>query len=202
MLKLYKRTLVISYIITTIFLLLSVLCEFISFSHSVLILNYSTGITCSLIVVIITTELQYLHEHARIRREYCSELQELAFHIAIIFSLSETESREEQYKLSYDWMKDSLDKTMSSDRELTWFSRKKKKSQEQITAPLYKLWLEFYKVTHKEFKVAVLNIKKHHACFELFDSIINFLPEDDYNKKNVITYRQWITEIINQEVSP
>lgn len=60
MVKLYKRTIIASIGAALFFFVVSVVCEFLKFEHFGFAQNYCIGITCSLVVVVITSWLQYV----------------------------------------------------------------------------------------------------------------------------------------------
>ena len=77
MVKLCKRTVIASVGAALFFFAISVVCEMWHFEHYAFVQNYCIGIACSLVVVVITSQLQYKHEHNKLLAEYCTAVREM-----------------------------------------------------------------------------------------------------------------------------
>ena len=77
MLKLYKRTIIVSIWIFIILLTSSVTLKILFPNNDTIsfLQNYIIGITCSILVVIITTFLQYKSEYEKVMSEFTSVLR-------------------------------------------------------------------------------------------------------------------------------
>ena len=73
----YKRTIIASSGAALFFFAISVVCEMWHFEHYAFVQNYCIGIACSLVVVVITSQLQYKHEHNKLLAEYCTAVREM-----------------------------------------------------------------------------------------------------------------------------
>ena len=142
MLKLYKTTIIASTFAALISCTLSIVCEFFSFSHALLLQNYAVGISCSLIVVIITTVLQYLHEHKKVYNTYCNSLQRLLSVLSTVFHIGESFD-DKTYDYLFEIVDTALNTFEKNNQHLLWFSRKKQKLQETVLKCFLPLWISF-----------------------------------------------------------
>lgn len=93
--KLYKNTLIISIVVFVVCVLLSLVFEFTCLSKFNIISflsDYIIGIACSIVVVIITTFLQFEYEQRKILHSILSDVQFLFFdYLLIVLSLDPAE---------------------------------------------------------------------------------------------------------------
>lgn len=120
MLKLYKKTLIVCTICAVIGLSLSILCEILQFPHYTFIQNLFVGATCSLLIVIITTMLQYRSEHAKVFGEYSNGLRNLIFWLNAIKCFSKNSLNTQQYEHYYSELNKCFSKITRSSAELCW----------------------------------------------------------------------------------
>ena len=187
MINLYKRTIVASAIAAMIAMLVAVFCEAVVFAHNLLLQNIMVGLACSLIVVIITSILQYLHEQKRVFTEYSSALQKLIFYLSIVYPETDVSSNEGYYTKLYDKIDISFETVAKWDAELFWFSINKKRKQQKIREAYSKMWVAFVKGigVRKENAVAVLFQNPQYLL--LVDAAKNLL-EDKTDLKLIEMY--------------
>ena len=190
MLKLYKTTIIASSLVAVVALTISIICEGWIFPHTMLIQNYAVGITCSLVVVIITTLLQYLHEHDRVFTTYCGALRTVVFHLSIAF-----QGYDEGCSYSRDFYQSrakELSKAFEEVQEihntLCWFSPEKRLLQESVYMYCGQLWISFEQHRFDSPRVSLAALKKHpkfsglvKACIEIFpDGLFKDYFEEEY----------------------
>ena len=88
MLKLYKRTIIVSIWIFIILLTSSVTLKILFPNNDTIsfLQNYIIGITCSILVVIITTFLQYKSEYEKVMSEFTSVLRQAILNLTVALS--------------------------------------------------------------------------------------------------------------------
>lgn len=91
MLKLYKRTIIVSIWIFIILLTSSVTLKILFPNNDTIsfLQNYIIGITCSILVVIITTFLQYKSEYEKVMSEFTSVLRQAILNLTVALSYQE-----------------------------------------------------------------------------------------------------------------
>ena len=95
MLKLYKRTIIVSIWIFIILLTSSVTLKILFPNNDTIsfLQNYIIGITCSILVVIITTFLQYKSEYEKVMSEFTSVLRQAILNLTVALSYQEKNKR-------------------------------------------------------------------------------------------------------------
>lgn len=199
MLKLYKRTVVISISFTVFFIILSLICEFFCFSHNNLLFTYASGIACSLIVVIITVALQYLHEYSAVIDRYADSLRNLATYLICI-----NEGGRKKDDAFYDEMFHSIDDTFEKivvyEKEWCCFKRKTKLSHDNLSGVWSKKWVTFKKLSLRNRTEAIEALVDECFLIELIDKTIQFLP-DNGNKKVFQLFQEWLNEPADEVTS-
>lgn len=125
MMKLYKKTIVVSKIMAICFFILSVVCEFFEFTHKAIIQSYTSGIACSLIVVIVTTYLQFKYEQERLLDEIASNLNSFFFHryYAVRDLLSNKTYTVELWEYLHDMIENNIQEISDKSREIRFFNK-------------------------------------------------------------------------------
>ena len=179
MLKLYKNTIIFCLFTMGLAIVISVLCEIFSKYNLLLIQNYAIGIACSLVVAIITTSLQYLHEHRRIFHDYCYALNDMVFKLSFAYYISEEdESNNADFfeKLAKD-IDSSIECFDKLDLELQWFSSAKKRLQENVYMRQGKLCNTYKKQRLISKKNGVISLKGHENFIDLIQASISIFPD-------------------------
>lgn len=170
MVILYKRTIIASSIIAIASVLGAIICEIIVFSHNLLLQNFMVGIACSLLVVIITTILQYNHEHRRVFSAYAASLRKLILHLSFVYPDFEDMHEEKTYNNLYHELDQSFESLVDWDKQLVWFSADKKKKQEKARSLYTKMWMDFTKGFCKSKESAVLALVLHPDYLQLVEA--------------------------------
>lgn len=130
--KLYKNTLIISTIVFVILIILSCIFEFscISDFKVILFLNtYFIGAACSIVVVIITTFIQFKYEQRKALKSVLSDVQFFFFHyLLLIMALDPNEkTSDKQWEYYYSEAYNGVRKISSELLNIEWFSKKARK---------------------------------------------------------------------------
>lgn len=159
MLKLYRKTYICSIGAAIVFFVLSIVFELWTFNHSTFALNYYTGITCSLIVVIITSYLQYKQEQTEIIIKYSTALRDLISFLGRAFCGYEKEKTSDQFcdSLCVE-INEAFDNLLKLDEELLWISKRKINQQKAALKSAQKLYVDFHRYYHKSKKDTFCNL--------------------------------------------
>lgn len=141
MLKLYRKTIYCGISGVLIGVIVSYICERVAFSYGALIQNFFVGIACSLLVVIITTLLQYHFEHHNIFKRYKNQFHTLCFHLSLI----NADMNNKQINLMREWLDNDFRSLRNISKELCWFSPKKQVQQTKVFFEFECLYFEFEK---------------------------------------------------------
>ena len=108
MLKLYKRTIIVSIWIFIILLTSSVTLKILFPNNDTIsfLQNYIIGITCSILVVIITTFLQYKSEYEKVMSEFTSVLRQAILNLTVALSYQEKNVEEKFCRRIIEKIKD------------------------------------------------------------------------------------------------
>lgn len=177
MVTLYKRTIFASSVIAVLSVFGAIICEMIVFPHNLLIQNFMVGIACSLMVVIITTILQYNHEHRRVFSDYASSLRKLILHLSFVYPDLEDMHEEKAYNKFYHELDQSFEALVNWDKQLDWFSVDKKKKQEKTRSLYTKMWVDFTKGFCESKESAVLSLALHPNYVQLVEAAKDILND-------------------------
>ena len=127
--KLYKNTLIISAIVFVFLIFLSCIFEFTCISDLKVISflnNYFIGAACSIVVVIITTFIQFKYEQRKALKSVLSDVQFFFFHyLLVIMALDPNEkTTDKQWEYYYGEVYNSVRKISSELSNIEWFSKK------------------------------------------------------------------------------
>ena len=126
MVKLYRRTIIASIGAALFFFAISVVCEMWHFEHYAFVQNYCIGIACSLVVVVITSQLQYKHEHNKLLAEYCTAVREMISVLGQAFCGYEDSQISDKFcEMMCEKVKVALDAYEKIDKELIWFLKER-----------------------------------------------------------------------------
>lgn len=200
MVILYKRTIIASSIIAIASVLGAIICEIIVFPHNLLLQNFMVGIACSLLVVIITTILQYNHEHRRVFSVYASSLRKLILYLSFVYPDLEDMHEERTYNKLYHELDQSFESLVNWDKELDWFSVDKKKKQEKTRSLYTKMWMDFTKGFCKSKESAVLALALHPNYLQLVEAAKDIL-NDKTDRKVIDMCLDAALSVVREETS-
>lgn len=130
--KLYKTTLIWSIVVLCVFVILSFVFEFTFLSKINIISflsDYMIGVACSIVVVIITTFLQFKYEQRNLLNSILSDVRFFLFHFllaAMSFDPKE-EAPEALHNYHFDELYNGIKKISAQLSNIQWFSKKKGK---------------------------------------------------------------------------
>lgn len=199
MVILYKRTIIASSLIAILSVIGSVICEVISFAHNVLLQNFMVGIACSLLVVIITTVLQYNHEHRRVFSDYTSLLRKLILHLSFVYPGFEDLHEENTYEKFYNELDQTFESLVNWDKQLDWFAIDKKKKQEKIRTLYTKMWIDFTEGFCNSKEAAVLALIRHSNYLQFVEAVKDIL--NDKTERKLIDMCMEVALSATQEIT-
>lgn len=186
MLKLYKRTIIVSVWIFIILLTISVVLKiFIPGNDTIsFIQNYIIGITCSILVVIITTFLQYKSEYERVMSEFTSILRQLILNLLVALSYQEKDADEWLCKEIVDKIKEDCDKLNQLNKSFCCFNKKLYQKYVELVKIIYKLYIPILS-NSDDSNYEMLKEKIDYPTYiELAQKSYEFI-DDDVNKKMI-----------------
>lgn len=186
MLKLYKRTIIVSIWIFIILLTISVVLKiFIPGNDTIsFIQNYIIGITCSILVVIITTFLQYKSEYERVMSEFTSILRQLILNLLVALSYQEKDADEWLCKEIVDKIKEDCDKLNQLNKSFCCFNKKLYQKYVELVKIIYKLYIPILS-NSDDSNYEMLKEKIDYPTYiELAQKSYEFI-DDDVNKKMI-----------------
>jgi len=191
MLRLYKNTIICSALALGICIAVSILCERFTIPHSGLIQNFSIGTTCSLLVVVITTVLQYRYEHDRGLSNYYSLFRRLCFHLSLVCEdLSDSE-----IDTMRKWLDNDIRAFEKSNKVLTWFSLRKKRQQAKVNHEFSYIFLAFEKQRFEQHKCLIEQLCGNEHIARMIDLAILFFTNEfdikalEESKRSIIEAR-------------
>ena len=189
MLKLYKRTIIATVIVAVLSLAVAVLCEVVVFPHCEFVQNFAMGLLCSLIVVIVTTLLQYFYEQKRVLADYSRALRWLVFRIGLVFGGIDNIG-DEFFEEIHSELKYAFNQLGRHNSELIWFSPAKRVQQENIHKQYAKIWIDFITPFPPAYREAISAIVRHQSYVPLIDAAMDFLP-DGFDKESLERDKRW-----------
>lgn len=120
MVNLYKNTIIASATAALLSIICAIICEIIIFPHNLLLQNFMVGIACSLLVVIITSILQYNHEHKCAFHDYSAALRKLILYLSFVYPDLEEMQEEKYYNKFYNELDQSFESLVKADKNSTF----------------------------------------------------------------------------------
>ncbi len=182
MVNLYQRTIIASAVTALLSIICAIICETIIFPHNLLLQNFMVGIACSLLVVIITSILQYNHEHKRVFHDYSAALRKLILHLSFVYPDLEEMQKEKYYNKFYNELDQAFECLVNVDKQLCWFSLDKKKKQEKIRSIYVQMWIAFTKGYCTSKEAAVRSLVKHNCYLPFINATKELLTDKTDNK--------------------
>ena len=189
--KLYKNTLIISIIVFLVCIALSVAFEFTcisKFQPVSFLSDYMIGIVCSIIVVIITTFIQFKYEQKKLLNSVLSDVQFFFFHyLLIVMSLYPNEETSDKlWEYYYDETYGEIRKISSQLLNIEWFSKKKTKIAGNLQKAALHIMMEIAKCSGKTKKDSLLCVLDTSWLNEIKDNAL-LLAESNEHLVNEIT---------------
>lgn len=181
MVKLYKSTIIASIGSALCFFVCSILCGV----NSAFAQNYFIGITCSLIVVVITSLLQYQYEQKKLQVAYFSAVREMISVLGNAFcGYEDNQMNDELCEKLCKRVKDVLDLYEKANSALIWFSTKKTKQQSALYMNYSKIYVDFSKHYHRSKRAAFHALRFHQNYIPLVDCALAIV-QDEIDRRSI-----------------
>lgn len=189
--KLYKNTLITSIIVFFICVILSFIFGLTcvaEFKIVQIITDYLIGIACSVVVVIITTFLQFKYEQKKLVNSVLSETQFLLFYyLLVVCSLyPDEETPKKTWEHYYDEIYDAVKKISLEISNIEWFSCKKSKAINKIQQSVLQLMIDIAKSSANDKKDGLVNSIDIDCFKNIKDNVLLVANEDEYMVKEII----------------
>ena len=126
-----------------------------------------------LLVVIITTILQYHFEHRKVLGDYNDIFYSMCLHLLMI----DKNMNDTQISLIRDWLDNDIHSFNSVNKELTWFSHKKWLLQNSVSQEFAHIWLAFEMQRLEPSANLITKFAENEHIFKMLDQGILFLAE-------------------------
>lgn len=186
MLKLYKRTIIVSIWIFAIFLTSSIILKVLVRDNDTIsfLQNYIIGITCSILVVIITTLLQYKSEYEKVMSEFISTLRQLILSLSVAFSYQEEDVEEIYCREIIEKIKDECDKLNQLNKIFYCFNRKIRQRHIELVKIIIKLYIPLLDNSNDSYYDVLKEKIDYPTYIELAQKTNEFI-DDNINKKMI-----------------
>ena len=186
MLKLYKRTIIVSIWIFVILLTSSVILKILFPNNDTIsfLQNYIIGITCSILVVIITTFLQYKSEYEKVMSAFTSVLRQSILNLTVALSYQEKNVEEKFCRRIIEKIKDDFGKFNQLNQSFCCFSKKNHQKYMELAKIILKLYIPLIVDSEKTYYDMVKEKIDYPTYIELAQKINGFIS-DDINKKMI-----------------
>lgn len=200
MMKLYKKTIIVTRVMLICFFILSVLCEFFEFAHEAIIQSYASGIACSLIVVIVTTYLQFKHEQARLLDEIASSLNSFFFHryYAVNALLSNKVYADELWEHLYDEIETSIQEVSDKSRKMCFFNKEMSSKVIELCGRMQLIQADCLDVEYKSTKKTLEKIVYNDNIGRI-EELALAIEKEGFYKENMIRFSDRTKERLKEK---
>ncbi len=200
--KLYKITAIISFIVFGVCLLCSVILGFIPSENNtwiILLQNYAVGIACSILVVIITTLLQFNFEQQKEKNKLISDIRTLFLHyyLSVLSADPNEKTSQQMWNHYYDRIESCIDDISTCLSNLDWFRKKHLNNANDIHYAVLQLRISLYKNNRQSKEDAVRSILNHSAFDDIEEKSLLY-AKNDYDKKSIEEYSDKAKEEIEK----
>jgi len=203
--KLYKNTLIISAIVFVILIILSCIFEFTCISDLKVISflnNYFIGAACSIVVVIITTFIQFKYEQRKVLKSVLSDVQFFFFHyLLVIMALDPNEkTTDKQWEYYYSEVYNSVRKISSELSNIEWFSKKARTTTGNLQEAVLNAMINIAKNPNK--KSGILRTVNAPWLKKIKDTALMLANGEEYYAKEIAeNYEKIQRELANTKVT-
>lgn len=197
--KLYRNTLIISIIVFCVCIALSIVFEFTCISKFQVVSflsDYMIGIACSIIVVIITTFLQFKYEQRKLLNSILSDVHFFFFHYWLIaVSIDPNEKTPDKlWEHYYDEVCDDLKKISSQLSTIQWFSKSKSKIADNLQKAVLHIRIRISEHANK--KETLIRILHEPSFKEVKDNAMLLTNAEEYTAKEIVKNYEEIQHIL------
>lgn len=188
--KLYKNTLLICTGIFAGCLLLSILFKFTCLGNMEMFLfvkDYMIGIACSIIVVLITTYVQFKFEQRKTLNTILTNIQFFYFrYLLVVISLDpEEQAPPKLWEHYYDALQEDIKQITRGLNEIEWFSKKKEKTITELHRGFLQLLISMSKALDTQRERAVKEIVGDPILKDIRDSALSLAGDNDRAGKEI-----------------
>lgn len=195
---LYKRTIIASIGAALAFFIVSVVCEIWKFEHYAFLQNYCIGIACSLVVVVITSQLQFKHEHNKLLAEYCTAVREMISVLGQAFcGYDDVQISDKFCEMMCERIRAANDAYEKCDKELIWFFKRKAKLQYAVLVNYQKIYIDFSEQYYKCKRTAFTRLRFHESYIPLVDSALA-LVQNRWDRHSIEDSKRLALECLNE----
>ena len=197
--KLYKNTLIISSIVFGVCVLLSIIFNFACISDQKIIMffsDYIIGIACSIIVVIITTFLQFKYEQKKVLDSILSDVRIflLHCHLAAISLDPKEETSEGLWDYQYEKLEDEIRKISFQLSEIEWFSKKNAQTAFKLQKAAILIRIEMAKESHP--KRSIEYILRTPSIKDLKENAVALASPNSHDAQEIYSnYEKMLSEL-------
>lgn len=180
----------ISIIVFCVCILLSIIFEFTSiwrFQVVSFLSDYMIGIACSIIVVIITTFLQFKYEQRKLLNSILSDVQFLFFdYLLIVVSLDPSEKTTEKlWEYYYDKIYNGTKNISSQLLNIEWLTKKKVKIAENLEKAILHIIMDIAPCSGKTKKENLVSVLDKTWLNEIKDNALSLAESNKYFGKQI-----------------
>lgn len=177
---------------------MSVACEVGRFEHYAFVQNYCMGIACSLVVVVITSNLQYKYEQNKLFIEYCAALRGMISALGQAFcGYDDSQISDKFCEMMCEKIRNVLVTCEKCDKELIWFSKRKAKLQETVRMNYTKIYIDFFEYFYKSKRAAFTGLRCRNSYIPLVDSALA-LVQNKYDRHSIEDNKRFALECLNE----
>lgn len=154
------------------------------------------GIACSIIVVIITTYLQFKYEQKKLINSVLSGTQCLFFYyLLVVCSLhTDEETPNKLWEHYYDEIYNAVKKISLEISNIEWFSSKKSKTINKIQQSVLQLMIKITKFSSNDKKYTLKNSIDKDCFKKIKDNVLLLANVDEYTVKEIVRDYERIQE--------
>jgi len=164
-----------------------------------LLQNYLVGIACSIIVVIITTLLQFNYEQKKAKNKIVSEIRELFFqyYLSVLSSDPNETIPKQTWDYFFEKIEKNIDNIVSQIFDLEWFGKKHQTKANILSNAVIQLKIQMYKNNsiHKEEMIKSIFA---NPSFKTIEEIALIYATNKYDKDDIIKYSFKATEALEE----
>lgn len=188
--KLYKNTLIISIIVFCVCIALSIVFEFTCISKFQVVSflsDYMIGIACSIIVVIITTFLQFKYEQRKLLNSILSDVQFFFFdYLLIVISLDPSEETPDKlWEYYYDKIYNGIRNISSQLLNIEWLTKKKTITAGNLEKAVLHVMMDIAKCSGKTKKDGLISVLDQTWLNEIKDNSLALAESNQYAVKQI-----------------
>lgn len=197
--KLYKKTLKYSIVLLLVCVFLSFVFEFSCLSKLNLasfLLDYMIGVACSIIVVVVTTYLQFKYEQEKTLKSILSNIQFFFFdYLLIVLSLDpDEETPDKLWEYYYDETYNGIKKISSELSNLEWFSKAKSKTSGELQVAVLSIMTDMVKASGRRNREGLSQIIDNPMLRVVKNKAILLADSHEYYKEEIIKNYEQIQE--------